>query len=184
MTRYHTVHTYKVSVAAFYVGGSLVPGRCVLWTAARPKPQGLKHTSPVTYGADNLDHYDIMHISTLNTLRCQGKRPKHTWALWTLFTVKARDQNTHEHRQGKRPKHKRTHIFIGQLKTPCTFWGRPLFQAKTNRQLFYKVSRQISQLLPYHTTWQTGLIGNEERRGVPNKLLSVLGTRHYVGLKH
>ena len=78
MTRYHTLHTYKVSVVAFYVGGSPVPGRCVLWTAARPKPQGLKHTNPVSDGADNLDHYDVMYVSTQNTLHFQGKRPKHT----------------------------------------------------------------------------------------------------------
>ena len=95
------------------------------------------------------------HISTMNTLHCQGKRPKH----------------------------KRTHIFTGQSKTPCSSRGRPLFQAKTNRQLFYKVSRQISQLLLYPTTWPTGLTGNEERGGVPSKLLSVPGTWRYVGLK-
>ena len=139
MTRYHIVHTYKVSVAAFCVGGSPVPGRCVLWTAARPKPQGLKHTNPVSDGAGNLDHYAHKHPEHFALSRQETKT--HISTMNTL------------HRQGKRPKHKRTHIFMGQKNTPCVFWGRPLFQAKTNTDILQTVQTNQSA---FHFITQLG----------------------------
>ena len=58
-----------------------------LWHYAHKHPEHFGLSRPETK----------THISTMNTFHRQGKRPKHTWALWTLFTVKARDQNTHKH---------------------------------------------------------------------------------------